>query len=279
MSEITTIYKPLTSLPCILFLDDEERILRTLRYLFQSKYEVITTSDPMVAITHMRQRHIHVVVSDQAMPTMTGIEFLRKAKEVSPTTTRILLTGYPDLNALMDSINEGEVFRFINKPWNREEIQRVLAEAVIIGEKLANGLIVPSANIVPGQKLSQMILTVSKFKRLYTEVAGLEKDICSVLHASTLEKAEAILRLEKITVVVVELEPGNEEILVFLKSLKKSRPGIVTIIFTPNTDTDAVMSLVDQAHPFRFLTMPASTAVLKSSIDAALQYSESLHPH
>jgi len=109
--------------PCVLFLDDEERILRTLRTLFASKYDVITTTNGHVAIEHLKQRHVHLAVSDQRMPEITGIEFLRKAKQISPNTMRILLTAYSDLHAIVDSINDGEVFRFINKPWDNEGIQ------------------------------------------------------------------------------------------------------------------------------------------------------------
>ena len=87
--------------PRVLFLDDDERILKTLKALFRSRYDVLTTTEGQIALEYMKQGHVHVVVSDQRMPGMTGVEFLRKAKEISPNTIRILLTGYSDLTAIV----------------------------------------------------------------------------------------------------------------------------------------------------------------------------------
>src|SRR5215471_5249352 len=122
--------------PKILLLDDEERILNALSALFRYKYQVFTATDGEKAIAILKQCHVHVVISDQRMPEMTGIEFLRAAKEVSPNTVRILLTGFSDLSAIIDSVNDGEVYRFLNKPWGNQEIQAVLADAVGIGLEL-----------------------------------------------------------------------------------------------------------------------------------------------
>src|SRR5215831_14353899 len=122
--------------PKILLLDDEERILNALSALFRYKYQVFTATDGEKAIAILKQCHVHVVISDQRMPEMTGIEFLRAAKEVSPNTVRILLTGFSDLSAIIDSVNDGEVYRFLNKPWGNQEIQAVVADAVAIGVAL-----------------------------------------------------------------------------------------------------------------------------------------------
>src|SRR3546814_1053173 len=64
------------------------------------------------------------------MPNMTGVEVLRQAKEIQPQAIRLLLTGYSDLNAIIASINEGEIFRFINKPWINAELRAIVAQAV-----------------------------------------------------------------------------------------------------------------------------------------------------
>src|SRR6266542_1720917 len=122
--------------PKILLLDDEERILNALSALFRYKYQVFTATDGEQALAILKQYHIHVVVSDQRMPAMTGVEFLRRAKSVSPQTVRVLLTGFSDLSAIIDSVNDGEVYRFLNKPWGNQEIQAVIADAIGIGMEL-----------------------------------------------------------------------------------------------------------------------------------------------
>ncbi|HEX6828487.1 MAG TPA: protein kinase, partial [Burkholderiales bacterium] len=95
--------------PRILFVDDEERILTALNSLFRSGYHVFTATSGGQALEFVRRFPMHVVVSDQRMPGMTGVELLQQVKVLSPGTVRMLLTGYSDLAAIVGSINEGEV--------------------------------------------------------------------------------------------------------------------------------------------------------------------------
>ncbi|MEZ5477768.1 MAG: response regulator [Thiolinea sp.] len=83
------------SKPKILFVDDEERILNSLRALFRLNYDVTVTTDGYHALELLQREHFHLLVSDQRMPVMQGVELLRRARNVSPNTVRILLTGFP----------------------------------------------------------------------------------------------------------------------------------------------------------------------------------------
>ena len=116
--------------PAILFVDDEQRVLRSLKVLFSPMYKVYTTTNGYEALKLLKTENIEVLVSDQRMPEMMGTELLRLAKEASPDTMRLLLTGYSDLTAIVGSINEGEIFRYINKPWNNKEIKETIASAM-----------------------------------------------------------------------------------------------------------------------------------------------------
>ena len=115
----------MSDLPTILFVDDEERILRSLRMLFRGKAEMLCTTRGQEAIDWVRNRTVHVVVSDQRMPGMTGVEILREVARYSPRTMRILLTGYADMDAVTASVNEGEIFRFRRKALGRREAGRI----------------------------------------------------------------------------------------------------------------------------------------------------------
>src|SRR3546814_5451293 len=88
--------------PCVLCVDDEPRILFALKALLRSQYEVLTANDGESALGIMRSRPINVLISDQRMPNMTGVEVLRQAKEIQPPAIRLLLTGYSDLNAIIE---------------------------------------------------------------------------------------------------------------------------------------------------------------------------------
>jgi len=84
-----------------MFVDDEPTILNALRLAFRSGYDVTVTTDAHEALEILKSKKFHVVVSDQRMPTMTGVEFLSQARDLSPNTIRVLLTGYSDADAII----------------------------------------------------------------------------------------------------------------------------------------------------------------------------------
>ncbi|CAN2041706.1 hypothetical protein GMMP15_560109 [Candidatus Magnetomoraceae bacterium gMMP-15] len=115
----------------VVFVDDESRILKVLKRLFMDEpYEIFTFESPINALEQMKKNEIAVVVSDQRMPDMKGTEFLEKVRENWPDTVRIILTGYADLEAAIDSINKGYVYRFINKPWDDTQFKMEVEQAV-----------------------------------------------------------------------------------------------------------------------------------------------------
>jgi len=115
----------------VLFLDDEENILNSLKRLFISEpYGIFVTTNAEEALKIVDQEPIKVVISDQRMPHITGVEFLTKVKERKADIMRILFTGYTDLQAAEDAINIGEVYRFINKPWNGPDLKTSVQEAI-----------------------------------------------------------------------------------------------------------------------------------------------------
>ena len=116
--------------PRIAFIDDEERILRTLKMHFRDTHDVFTTTNPDALLEYVKQHDVQVVVSDQRMPQRLGVDVLKDVKEVSPHTVRILLTGYADLNAVVNSINEGEIYRYVAKPWDDTEIVNTVRDAL-----------------------------------------------------------------------------------------------------------------------------------------------------
>lgn len=126
----------------ILFVDDEPMILRSIERLFMdSPHRIITTDDADKALEIIGNESVAVVVSDQRMPKMQGLELLEKIKGLSPTTIKILLTGYADLQTAVKAINSGEVFRFIQKPWDDDGLAMLVQEALdrfTLGRSLVN---------------------------------------------------------------------------------------------------------------------------------------------
>jgi response regulator RpfG family c-di-GMP phosphodiesterase len=107
----------------LLCVDDEQLVLSALTRLFRGDCDVVTANSGEEALRLVRDGDFHVVVSDQRMPGMKGVDLLRQIKDIAPQTMRILLTGYSDLGAIVDSVNDGEVFRYITKPWKNDALR------------------------------------------------------------------------------------------------------------------------------------------------------------
>jgi len=116
----------------ILFIDDETNILRALeRVFFDDDYEILTACSAGEALEILsRLSPIQVVVSDYRMPQMNGVELLRTVREKWPETVRAVLSGYADTEAIVSAINDGQIYRFIPKPWNDVELRMTIAAAV-----------------------------------------------------------------------------------------------------------------------------------------------------
>lgn len=113
----------------VLIVDDEKDNLDALNRLLRRDFEVVLAISPIEAIKKIQQKEYSVLVSDQRMPEMTGVELLEKARQIRPRTTRVLLTGYTDIASVIDAINRGNVYRYIAKPWDPEEFKMTLRQA------------------------------------------------------------------------------------------------------------------------------------------------------
>ncbi|MGI9270590.1 MAG: response regulator [Woeseiaceae bacterium] len=122
----------------VLFVDDEKRVLNSMRGLFRRDYNLFLTTEGATAVKIATEREIDVVVADQRMPGMTGVDVLSKIKELSPRTIRILLTGYADPDAVEGSINVSEVFRFLSKPCPPQHLRETLELAIDAARTIAD---------------------------------------------------------------------------------------------------------------------------------------------
>ena len=116
----------------VLFVDDEQNILRSIKRLFmEESYEVLTANSGEEALKLLKDgQDIGLIVSDQRMPGMQGVDLLKHASEISPDTLRIMLTGYSDINAAIEAINKGGAYQYITKPWKDDELIQIVRDAV-----------------------------------------------------------------------------------------------------------------------------------------------------
>lgn len=253
----------------ILFVDDEERILRSLALQFRRHYEVLTESDPLRALQRLREEHIHVLVSDQRMPQMSGAQLLAEAREIAPNTLRILLTGYSDLDAAVEALNDGGIFRYLTKPWDQQEMAFTLRQAAELAVRQTQPL--PSAaSETLSAPLSLLLLdeepdTLSVVGEFC--VAGGHR----LLRARNLVEAMLQLNNESVDILVSDLKLAGEDTAPLLKTLAQAHPRLLSLVVTPFQDTQALLRLVNEAQIFRYLPKPIRRGLFEKGLKAAAE--------
>jgi two-component system response regulator HupR/HoxA len=123
----------------VLFVDDEERILKTIeRIVYRKPFQAAFAESGPAALKLLETLEVHVIVTDMRMPEMTGLQLLREVKVKYPQIVRIVLSGYTQVSTLLTAINQGEIFRYITKPWERDdELISVIMEALEHFDKTA----------------------------------------------------------------------------------------------------------------------------------------------
>ena len=116
----------------VLYVDDEVNNLNSFKAAFRRDFDIYTASSAREGRKILDNNEIGVIITDQRMPGMTGIEFLESIIAIYPDTIRILLTGFSDINAVMDAINRGQVYKYLVKPWQNDELKMYIENALEI---------------------------------------------------------------------------------------------------------------------------------------------------
>lgn len=257
--------------PCVVLIDDEERILRSLAMLLRSRYEVLATTDPVQVLDWVRQRPVHVVVSDQRMPTISGVDLLRQIREHSPRSMRLLLTGYADLAAVEAAVNDGEIFRFLEKPWQGPKLLEVVDLAAQIAQADFDRAAAPAAAAPAAATHFGGVLVLDEDESSAAIVRSLLPEKCPVQSATTVEAAMALLEAQEYAVLVAELRHSSDDVIAALKLLKQASPRTLSIACSNLRDGRLLIDLINQGQVFRFLPKPLGKELLRRALLAALQ--------
>ena len=114
----------------ILYVDDEQANLNSLKSLFRRKFNVITANSGRQGLEILASQPIHLIIADQRMPNMTGVEFLKKVNEKWPEIKYILLTGFYDNEVLKEAVNDVGIFWYMNKPFNNDKLEHIINKAL-----------------------------------------------------------------------------------------------------------------------------------------------------
>src|SRR5256885_13259127 len=184
----------------LLIVDDETPNLRLLERLFREDYSCLTASSGEEAINLLDQHEVAVIISDQRMPQMSGIELLKRSAVRRPHMVRILLTGYTDLEALVEAVNCGLVYMYVSKPWNNDDLKLRVSRAV--------------ENYENNKRQHSLTATNERLKARLKEMKfGLVKAIAAVLQLKDPYLALHALRVSKYAELLGERFNLNEDLL------------------------------------------------------------------
>lgn len=121
---------------CLLVVDDEPDVCDSIYDLLRRDYHVLKASTAAEGCRLMRDNEVHLILTDQRMPQISGVEFLSRARVKHPRAIRMLFTGFADVEAIVAAINQGHIFHFLRKPWQPEELIAAIHEAAVEYDRL-----------------------------------------------------------------------------------------------------------------------------------------------
>ncbi len=274
----------------ILFVDDEPMILSSLNMLFKSKYKVYLAENGFDALEIIKSVPIKVCVSDQRMPGMLGHELLRQVKEISPNTVRMLLTGYSDLDAIIGSVNAGEVFRFINKPWQGEFMLYMVKLGVEIYDKVS---------LIQEEEMQKVDETVTDEHpatghRVHIEVEEESPTVLFVDYSedetknlvdkygsaynavavNSIDDAFQEMAKKPVSVIVSNINFGDVDGVSFLDTVRREYPNTVSVILTEVKDAQLAIRSINELNVFRYLVKPMPEDQIAHTLEKAIERSK-----
>jgi response regulator RpfG family c-di-GMP phosphodiesterase len=141
----------------ILYVDDEVNNLNAFKASFRKLYDIHTATSAQEGKKILAEQHIEIIITDQRMPEITGVEFLESIINEYPDPMRILLTGYTDIQALVDAVNKGQIYRYMTKPWNEEELKMFVRQAYEVHELRRENKVLTESLIQANKQLEFML--------------------------------------------------------------------------------------------------------------------------
>jgi signal transduction histidine kinase len=237
----------------ILVVDDEPDVVQSVQDLLRLEYRVLGSTRAADGLRILQEHEVHIVMSDQRMPEMTGVEFLRQTRGEHPDAIRLLFTGYADIRAVIDAINQGNVYRYITKPWDPEDLQAIIRQAaeqydlLVERKRLLAELQIKNQELEKANKLKEAFIRVASHELrtpltiLYglTELAQRTPGIAEPLHSWLIHIHKASDRLRHLVEQLMKMLDAGR----FERSLERRPVDLVALLAQAVQD---VQPFVDQ---------------------------------
>jgi DNA-binding NtrC family response regulator len=264
----------MSALSNILLVDDEPLLLSSLSRVLRLHYTVFTAENGVQALEVVQRNKIKVIVSDQRMPGMLGHELLGKVKDISPNTVRLLLTGYSDLEAILNSVNAGQIFRYINKPCSVEKLREMIELGVQIHDRIISLQTEQKTAQTPAPSASSQenpatLLFVGYSAPDIQKLTSKLNGRFIIESAANVDEAFAALNRLSISVLISDLNFSEHDGIDFLNTVKKEFPHTVTVILTDMVDATMAIRSINEVQVFRYITKPVSEESFARTIEEA----------
>jgi signal transduction histidine kinase len=258
----------------LLIVDDEVDVLESLRHQFHRTYRVLTASTGSQAVSLLNEHEVQLILSDQRMPGMSGDAFLSQARRLQPEAIRMLFTGYADIQAVINAVNEGHIFRYILKPWDTVELEGIIRQAADKYDLLAERKrLIAELQTANSQLLqaNEELARAGQLKTAFIEVASHEFNtpITLVLGLTELLKLANPNRPDDEREILRQITTSGRQLsrlVTNMLTLLRAEDFRRTLQRSPVELNDLIQGVVDQVRPF----MMARQLNLHLALDANL---------
>lgn len=267
--------------PRILCVDDDLKLLRSLRWLLKSHYEVDLAEGGEQGLEAIIQRHYDVIISDQRMPGMTGTEFLRQARQLAPHSMRLLLTGYSDFPLIVSSVNESEVFRFISKPWNNQKLLATVAEAVRAARATdtLGPMCMPLVGEVELSLAQEQVLVYGPDKQVGELVERALRGAMRPMWSDDMGEMLNAVAARDVAVLIHDVDEVDPQRMALIRAVRQQHPAVVVMIYSELKDSNSIAQLINEGQVFRYITKPTTPMYLRHQLMSGLARHREIRGH
>lgn len=206
------------------------------------------------------------------MPGMTGTEFLERARQVSPRSIRLLLTGYSDFNAVLSSVNDSEVFRFISKPWDNQKLLETVGDAAKVA-RMTQASWVDFQDTVGADgpdTFDEGVLVFDSDGSAAAQWQSAVKRVNNMVCTNDIGEAVSQLTRQKVAVLITDIQGARSQQMDLIRAVRRNQPQVVVLVYSQERDSAVIGRLINEGQIYRFIAKPAGPEYLNRTLRSAL---------
>jgi len=269
-SDISTLAQPAGIASRILLVTGDAPIQHALAALLR-EHELLICADPEAAPAAAVRSDVDTIICHQRVPPASGIAVLREIRRAHPRAMCLLLCDRPDPRLLLEAINEVEVFRLIDLPWDNTGLRGAVADAARGGRALpVLGSEPPTLDETDSLKRHVSLVVVDRDADAQQRLRDVLQPVYKLHFAAGFDRALQFMEQHETGTLVFATRAGDGEIMAPLKALKRSHPQVTTIAIDGQNDTDLALELINELKVFRVLRRPLQPTLCRQYADAAM---------